>query len=410
MIAWKTGANASATTSATYALRGRWHPPAISASGSHALAVRSDGVVWGWGENASGQLGDGTQTSPRLLPQIVSGLTGALALSTGEGFSHVLREAGSVVAFGWNQNGRLGDGTTTARLHREPTSPGMSGVVSVGWTGTDHTIALLKGDGSACRRGGSNGSGLIGDGTDHASARHRRRPVASASAASAVAAVVSLLAGAEAGRHGAGVGPELVSGQLGDSVHDRSFDRRCSCPASRTAAAIAAGQLPRARLARSDGTVQAPGAEIPSASSATARTRSAMSPVAVAAASPMSSAIAAGDSFSVALKDDGTVWTWGTTTTANWATALQPIDTSVAQVSGPVRHRADLCRQRFCPGAGKRWHPLAPGARTPTANSATAPRPTDMTPVAIAGTGMNWRVGHAGPQSGERAVLHRRNP
>jgi len=48
---------------------------AIAAGALHSLALRSDGTVWAWGRNRSGELGDGT-TTDRLTPVQVSGFSG----------------------------------------------------------------------------------------------------------------------------------------------------------------------------------------------------------------------------------------------------------------------------------------------------------------------------------------------
>jgi alpha-tubulin suppressor-like RCC1 family protein len=42
----------------------------ISGGDSHSLAVSADGVVWGWGYNYYGQVGDGTKTSRSLPVQL----------------------------------------------------------------------------------------------------------------------------------------------------------------------------------------------------------------------------------------------------------------------------------------------------------------------------------------------------
>jgi alpha-tubulin suppressor-like RCC1 family protein len=44
---------------------------AVSAGDGHTLAVTSDGILWAWGDNSYGQLGDGTKED-RLLPVRIS--------------------------------------------------------------------------------------------------------------------------------------------------------------------------------------------------------------------------------------------------------------------------------------------------------------------------------------------------
>lgn len=103
----------------------RWSPvptlltsqiTAISAGVEHSLALRSDGVVLSWGINETGQLGSGS-SSPGYRPQpgpVVS-LTGVVAIAAGSfGLGHSLatRSDGSVYAWGYNASGQLGNGNT----------------------------------------------------------------------------------------------------------------------------------------------------------------------------------------------------------------------------------------------------------------------------------------------------------
>ena len=44
--------------------------PMISAGGSHIVALKSDGTVWAWGHNEQGQLGDGTTTNRSTPVQV----------------------------------------------------------------------------------------------------------------------------------------------------------------------------------------------------------------------------------------------------------------------------------------------------------------------------------------------------
>ena len=84
--------------------------------GDHSLALDSEGVLWAWGQNSDGQLGDGTTVS-RDMPGQVLGLDGRniVALAAGYASSAVVLSDGSVFAWGDNAKGQLGDGTTTDR-------------------------------------------------------------------------------------------------------------------------------------------------------------------------------------------------------------------------------------------------------------------------------------------------------
>jgi alpha-tubulin suppressor-like RCC1 family protein len=143
--------------------------PIVSAGGNHTVALKSDGTVWAWGWNNSGQLGDGT-TTDRLSPVAVPGLTGFIAVSAGANHTAALKSDGTVWAWGDNTWGQLGDGTTTGRVSPAAV-PGLAGIVEVS-AGADHTIAL-KSDGTVWAWG-ANTEGVLGDGTT----TDRPRPVA----------------------------------------------------------------------------------------------------------------------------------------------------------------------------------------------------------------------------------------
>ena len=128
----------------------------------HTCALTTGGRVLCWGGNEDGELGDGTTTN-RLTPGQVSGLeSGVTALTIGTRHTCALTTAGAVWCWGDNEVGQLGDGTTTNRLTPVPVSGLGSGVAAIaagGW----HTCALTDVGGMVCW--GLNINGELGDGT-----------------------------------------------------------------------------------------------------------------------------------------------------------------------------------------------------------------------------------------------------
>jgi RHS repeat-associated protein len=101
---------------------------AIAAGGTHALALKSDGTAWGWGNNNTGQLGDGGACGKTCTtPVKISSLSNAAVLAAGYVHSLAALSDGTVKAWGRNAEGELGDGTTTVRLTPVTTS-GLGGV------------------------------------------------------------------------------------------------------------------------------------------------------------------------------------------------------------------------------------------------------------------------------------------
>lgn len=85
----------------------------ICASSGHTLALTDNGLVYAWGKNESGQLGNGNfQSSDK--PQIIQGLYNITDISVGNSFSMALDSEGNVYTWGSNYRGELGNGSYTA--------------------------------------------------------------------------------------------------------------------------------------------------------------------------------------------------------------------------------------------------------------------------------------------------------
>jgi alpha-tubulin suppressor-like RCC1 family protein len=145
---------------------------AMSFNQNSSLALKADGTVWAWGENAQGQLGLGTppappephtpDITPRSSPTRIPSLSGAVAISAGYRHALVLMEDGTVRAFGDNSTGQLGDGSSVSIADYPVTVLGLSDVVKV-VAGSMHSAALRR-DGSVWVWG-RNTYGNLGQGS-----------------------------------------------------------------------------------------------------------------------------------------------------------------------------------------------------------------------------------------------------
>jgi alpha-tubulin suppressor-like RCC1 family protein len=290
----------------------------LAAGGAHSLALEATGQVWGWGANASGQVGNGSTTDQGTPVQVSTstGLSRAVKIAAGSAHSLALTSDGDTFAWGDNTNGQIGDGSTTDRTApaQVSTSTGLTGASMVA-AGNEHSLAFK--DNGTVWAWGKNLSGQVGNGntTDQSS------PVSVSTLAGTLATAAAWNQSYALKANGTLLAwGENVEGQLGDgSLTQRNSPVPVVGPSGTgkldRIIAVAAGGFHVLAL-RSDGTVWAWGHNYygqigqPPGSS-----QMSMVPVQVELGPGMPlirvKAIAAGTYHSLAITDDGQLWAWG---------------------------------------------------------------------------------------------------
>jgi len=133
----------------------------ISAGGAFSLALDTDGDLWAWGANASGQLGDATTTSRNSPVRIKQG-TKFQQIATGSAHSLAIDAAGDLWTWGRNADGQLGDGTTTNRTSPIQIKSGTKFIFVA--AGNDNSFAIDE-DGGLWAWGANGTGGRLGNGS-----------------------------------------------------------------------------------------------------------------------------------------------------------------------------------------------------------------------------------------------------
>ncbi|MFE0748411.1 protein kinase [Gordonia sp. NPDC058843] len=179
---------------------------AISTGGPNSCAV-AEGLAYCWGNNDYGQIGDGT-TDARLTPTRVADLADVTAISTANWATCAIA-AGAAYCWGTNDFDQVGDGST-ANQYRPVRVAGLDDVTAIS-VGVNFTCAVAAGD-AYCW--GLNDNGQVGDGTTTNRARPTRvADLDGATTVSAGAATACAVAGASAYCWG-----NNAFGQLGDGT------------------------------------------------------------------------------------------------------------------------------------------------------------------------------------------------
>jgi alpha-tubulin suppressor-like RCC1 family protein len=136
---------------------GGWERPA----NGDTLAVKTDGSLWGWGYNYSGQLGDGTMQSS-TVPEPIGVENDWATIAAGPYHTTALKTDGRLWAWGANWNGQLGNGTWDSTNSPVPVGSDSDWMAIV--VGENHSVAM-KADGSLWAWG-ANYNGQLGIGAE----------------------------------------------------------------------------------------------------------------------------------------------------------------------------------------------------------------------------------------------------
>jgi alpha-tubulin suppressor-like RCC1 family protein len=320
----------------------------VAAGSDFSLALKSDGTVWAWGNSGWGQLGQGTYGSS-TTPVRVTGLSGVTQVAAGDLTGLALKSDGTVRAWGFNYYGQVGNGASGNNVLAPVQVVGLTGVVAIASGNGGNTSYALKADGTVWAWG-YDGLGQLGNGTSNETAHPRPVEVSNLSGAVAIGAgsehALAVLSDGTVRAWGSN-----QYGQLGarTSTSCSVYHYPCSTvPVQVTnlagVSAVAGGGNFSLAL-KSDGSVwgwgqndvgQLANGTTTSSGGVTTPTRAHLQSII---------AIAAGDQHTLALKSDGTVWaagsnSWGQLGTGTFTGSSNPV--RVVNLSGAVSIAAGL--------------------------------------------------------------------
>ncbi len=283
---------------------------AIAGGGGHALFLKSDGSLWAMGDNAAGQLGDGTTNLSNVPEQIVP--SNVVAIAAGETHSLFIKNDGSLWGMGANGLGELGDDAPFTNYPNtgtnQPEQIVASNVVAIA-AGGEFSL-FIKNDGSLWAMG-ADAYGQLGDGFFRTNAPYgTNQPemiVGSNVVAIAAGEWHSLFLKSDGSLSAMGANSTVFgnNGQLGDGTYNNT--NRPEQIVASNVVAIAAGYV-HSLFLKSDGSLWGMGdnaGELGAGISHNGTNR----PTQIVASNV--AAIAAGLQFSLFIKSDGSLWGMG---------------------------------------------------------------------------------------------------
>ncbi|NOU81574.1 hypothetical protein GC101_22180 [Paenibacillus sp. LMG 31459] len=293
--------------------------PSAAAGTQHTLWIRKvDGTVWAWGNNNYGQLGDGTTTTNKDDQELINvrGLLDVISVAAGGSHSLAVKQDGSVWAWGANDYSQLGNGTTTNSS--KPIQVNNLANMKAVAAGRNHSIGV-KQDGTVWVWG-DNSNGQMGDGTTS----FNSAPVQ----VSGLSNVIAVEAGND---QSYAIKQDGSVWGWGYSV--LSTKVLTPLPVSGLSNVKAVSTKGHHSLAlKQDGTVWGWGYNV-NGQLGNGTTDSSSTPVQVSGLTNVI-AIAAGTTHSLALKQDGTVWAWGSNSFGEFGIGTTTSSSTPILVSG----------------------------------------------------------------------------
>jgi len=357
----------------------------VSCGSNHTAAIKTDGTLWTWGLGANGQLGRNSDAAARRTPittfaggtnwaDTATGAPEELYTFGGYNYTVAIKTDGTLWAWGQGTSGQLGDNAAITRSTPVTTFLGGTNWKQVGASGGSH-VAAIKTDGTLWTWG-ANSNGQLGDNTAIA----RSTPVQTflggtdwkqvATGGNSTAAVKT---DGTLWTWGQG-----TNGQLGDNtVISKSTPVQTSTGGSDWKQ-VACGQTHTAAI-KTDGTLWTWGINTNGQlGDNTVITKS--TPVQTSTGGSDWKQVACGANHTAAIKTDGTLWTWGASTSGQLG------DNTTISKSTPIQTST----------GGTNWKQVACGGQH------TAAVKTD-------GTLWNWGQGTAG-QLGDNTITNKCTP